>query len=308
MRKTIHGQYKEDSMKYKDSKWVDQEAEEKKESQEFTRREKHSINEEVRERTKVGVRSVRLTQGGETVGMAEGDDLESQGQGHGGGKKDGTSSGGPRTSPGESGGGNRRAQGVPSQPETTSVDKDGDGRLERRDRNVKKTYSGGYADVKSRREDAGSRRTYSEGTFESSVSRDREIQKSLADYNANSRTVFYSSGSLGEEGEEEGENADANLSDDQVDTTEISDAITEFRRVRHQQIRHQLERQQQLQQQQQQQQQQRNLDRSSSHGILSRQPPHNRGIKKCKSATFSLDGMQYTIGECFIARMLVRPV
>ncbi|XP_035826731.1 myb-like protein X isoform X2 [Aplysia californica] len=67
----------------------------------------------------------------------------------------------------------------------------------------------------------------------------------------------------------------------------VDEEVREYRRLRHQQICEQLQRQQH-----------RALDRSSSQGrTSSTKHPPNRYIKKCKSATFSLDGMLYTIGE-----------
>lgn len=76
-------------------------------------------------------------------------------------------------------------------------------------------------------------------------------------------------------------------SDDEND--DMNTAIREFRRQQHQKICQQLE-----------QQQPTSLDRSSSQRRPMRHPP-NRYIKKCKSATFALDGMLYTIREyCFM--------
>ena len=74
---------------------------------------------------------------------------------------------------------------------------------------------------------------------------------------------------------------------------EIDENVREYRRLRHQQICEQLERH-------------RELDRSTGDrstvpggagGRTGGRHPPNRYIKKCKSATFSLDGMMYTIGE-----------
>ncbi|BFZ15493.1 hypothetical protein BsWGS_18532 [Bradybaena similaris] len=79
-------------------------------------------------------------------------------------------------------------------------------------------------------------------------------------------------------------------SDDAEANDAINEAIREFRKQQLQQIHQQLERRRR------QQQQHKVLDRSSSHGRLVKQPAAKL-IKKCKSATFSLDGMLYTIGE-----------
>lgn len=110
-----------------------------------------------------------------------------------------------------------------------------------------------------------------------------EHEKS-GDSEDNAHRGVYSEGNREKQGQ-------GNYSDDENE--EISESIREFRRQRHQQICEQLERQQQ-----------RNLDRSSSQGRLAKHPP-NRHIKKCKSATFSLDGMLYTIGEYTFCCVLV---
>lgn len=83
---------------------------------------------------------------------------------------------------------------------------------------------------------------------------------------------------------------DESESDDAEANEAINEAIREFRKQQLQQIHQQLERRRR------QQQQHKVLDRSSSHGRLVKQPAAKL-IKKCKSATFSLDGMLYTIGK-----------
>lgn len=74
---------------------------------------------------------------------------------------------------------------------------------------------------------------------------------------------------------------------------EIDENVREYRKLRHQQICEQLERH-------------RSLDRGAvsgspgagrGRGGAGGKHPPNKYIKKCKSATFSLDGMMYTIGE-----------
>lgn len=81
----------------------------------------------------------------------------------------------------------------------------------------------------------------------------------------------------------DGDSDSEDKSDDSEFNDGINEAIREFHRRQHEQIRQQLDRQQL-----------REMNRSSSQGRLAMHPP-NRYIKKCKSATFALDGMLYTI-------------
>ncbi|GFR63030.1 hypothetical protein ElyMa_001885800 [Elysia marginata] len=314
--KTIHGEYKEDSMKIKNSKWDEEdmgEGEQEKENSEKC--EKQDFKEDVsQEENKDPMTPGRTAKGLQTFLHVRGDaDLENKDlveRVNVSGDADSDTSGVF---------GNRRGQSESLPHANPHLGKE-DVRSDKRDANAMKTYA---KSQRTRHEIVNVRRTYSEGSQSPQTSLKRrsggrgDERSKGHDFNTDSRPFFHSRGSLGEEEEEDEEGGEAykdegekrcveNVQsdhevdeDDDVDTSEISDAIKEFRRIRHKQICQQLERQQHLQQQQQQQQQQhqRNLDRSSSHGILSRQPPHNRGIKKCKSATFSLDGMQYTIGE-----------